>query len=155
MTFPIPSFAKPFKYKKARTARPEKLNRIPRSEGSEGLTGYVHGLRASDLEERSARSLNSLGLDFNFQFEVTTAFSLPGEERKVDFIVHDGLSYAYEIDEVEFIHRGAEAVQEDLIRDELINEKLQKLGIQPIVHIPSTQLETQELSDATWRDLHG
>jgi hypothetical protein len=81
---------------------------------------------------------------------------LPGEERKVDFIiVHDGLSYAYEIDEVEFIHRGAEAVQEDLIRDELINEKLQKLGIQPIVHIPSTQLETQELSDATWRDLHG
>jgi hypothetical protein len=155
MTFPLPSYAKPFKYKKARTARPEKLNRIKQNADSEGLTGYVHGLKASDLEERSARSLNDLDVDFTFQFEVTTAFTLPGEERKVDFIVHDGASYAYEIDEVDFIHRGAEAIQEDLIRDVLIDEKLEKLGVFPIVHIPSTDLETQELSDQTWRALHG
>jgi hypothetical protein len=155
MTFPIPSYAKPFKYKKRRTARLDRLNRMPRTSENEGLSGYVHGLRASDLEERSAISLGKLGLEFNFQWEVRTAFSLPDEERKVDFIVHDGLLYAYEIDEVEFIHRGAEAQQEDLVRDSLINERLQKIGIQPIVHIPSTQLDTQELSDQTWRDLHG
>jgi hypothetical protein len=155
VTFPIPTFAKPFKYKKQRTARPERLNRIKQETDSEGLTGYVHGLKASDLEERSARSLNKMDIDFNFQFEVTTAFTLPGEERKVDFVVRQGLGYAYEIDEVEFIHRGAAAQQEDLVRDALINEKLAKLGIQPIVHIPSTDLETQELSDETWRALHG
>lgn len=151
----LPDWSKPFKYKKRRTARVERLNRMPREAEEEGLSGYVHGVRASALEERSAISLRKLGLEFIFQFEVVTAFSLPEQERKVDFIVHDGLSYAYEIDEIEFIHRGAESQQEDLLRDALVNEKLQKLGIQPIVHIESTKLETQELSDQTWRDLHG
>ena len=62
--------------------------RIPKlTKDIEGLTGFVRGFTASDIEERFARALIRMEIGFWFQYKLKTATSLPDQERKVDFIV--------------------------------------------------------------------
>lgn len=129
------------------------INRLQRATDDEGLTGIVQGKDASDLEERVARSLYKRKLEFQFQYLVQTAVSLPQEDRNVDFIIDNyGTYQALEVDG-EIGHKSQSAQEKDAMRDIFVNEALEWLNIKPIVRIAWDKLETQELTDRTIMEL--
>jgi len=145
----------PYYYKSAAKEKPlTRLNRIPQRKEDEGLTGFVHGVEASDLEERYARALEGFGKEFQFQYEVYTAYTLPGEQKKVDFLVNDGQYYPEEVDAA-FTHKTAEQQSYDRIRDAVIDEHLSKYGFQPIKRVDGDRLQTQEATNTVVSELHG
>lgn len=119
----------------------------PTAKETEGLTGYVHGLEASELEERFAKSLTRHGLTFQFQYEVLTMAGIPGEENVVDFVVETGQPYPVEIDG-NWIHKSAAQREKDRLRDAQVNEVLQNWGFLPILRIPGDQIADPEHTDA-------
>lgn len=141
------TWVKPYKFKAPRKARWDRLERLPERKADELLTGLVQGLPASDLEERFARALDARKLRYRFQWNVATLYSLPGEEKLVDFIVDDGLYYPVEVD-AEFTHKGAQQQQYDKMRDAMVDEALQQYGYMPIQRVPGEKLQDQFLSDA-------
>jgi hypothetical protein len=146
----------PYYYKKAAKEGPvRRLNRIPQRKEDEGLTGFVHGLEASDLEERYARGLDQYGKEFEFQYEVYTAYTLPGEQKKVDFLVNDGEIYFPEEVDAAFTHKTAEQKSYDRIRDEMIDEHLKTYGFQPVKRIDGDRLQTQGAANTVVAELHG
>jgi len=147
----IPAWAKPYKIPKPRPADRQDLDRFQVTPEGEGLTGFVKGMSASDLEERYARALDQRKLPYVFQYEVQTAYSLPSEERMVDFIVEFGLRWPVEID-AEFTHKSAEQRAEDLIRDGMIDEALQGEGFGKLQRVPEWRVITQEAADVTVRE---
>ena len=145
----------PYLYKDAAKERPpRRLNRIPQRKEDEGLTGFVNGISASDLEERYARALAENGKEFEFQYEVYTAYSLPGEQKKVDFLVNDGEIYFPEEVDAAFTHKTAEQHSYDRIRDAMVDEKLSKYGFQPVRRISGDRLQTQEAARVVVSELH-
>ena len=119
---------------------------------TEGLTGYVHGLEASDLEERFANALSKNGLDFQFQYRVLTASGVPGQEDVVDFIVESGQPQPIEIDGA-FVHKSAAQRQYDMRRDALVNAALAPYGYLPILRISGEDIPDPEHADLIARDL--
>jgi very-short-patch-repair endonuclease len=118
------------------------LNRMAGVSNDERLTGYVKGKEASDLEERFARALHNKRKDFDFQQEFLTAHSIPGQEKEVDFVVHNGQPQPIEIDGT-YAHKSGEQRANDQVRDAILNEHLGQRGYLPIIRIPGTELETQ------------
>ena len=142
----------PYLYKNAaKDWLPKRLNRIPQRKEDEGLTGWVNGVEASDLEERYARALAENGKDFQFQYEVYTAYTLPGEQKKVDFLVED--QFPEEVDAA-FTHKTAEQKSYDRIRDAMIDEHLSKYGMMPVRRIDGDRLQTQESASIVVSELH-
>jgi len=119
------------------------LNRMAGHSKDEVLTGYVKGRQASDIEERFARALYNTGKDFDFQQEFMTPHSIPGQEKEIDFVVRVGQPQPIELDGM-FAHKSAEQRANDVVRDAILNETLEKYGYLPIIRIPGTELETQE-----------
>ena len=117
----------------------------------EGLTGYVHGLEASDLEERFARALDNAGLDYQFQVPIDTAHTLPGEEKVVDFIVETGMPHPVEVDG-EYSHKTSEQHEKDRERDAQINGALRDRGYSPVMRITYEELIDQDHADAVVLD---
>jgi hypothetical protein len=118
------------------------------------LTGFVNGMRASDLEERFARGLRGAGLRFRFQYLVSVVDSLPGKEKVVDFLVEKGFFYPIEIDGL-IAHHTAAQKGKDLVREILLNDKFKQRGIYPIQRVKWWQLETQEMANRIVRELFG
>ena len=145
-------WVKPYKYKIPRAKQPDRLDRLEPIPNDEGLTGLVQGQRASDLEERFARALYKLKLRFWFQFYVYTAYSLPGEDKVVDFVVDAGLMWPLEVD-ASFTHKTSEQRQYDKIRDAQVDEALGRAGYQRIQRIPGEKLATQDLANQKAADL--
>ena len=140
--FPLPAWSRPYTYRKGkRLDFADRKNRIVVRVPAEGLSGFVHGLDASDLEERFAIALNQLQLEFTVRFLVGTLYSLPGEDKEIDFIVDAGFLYPIEID-ADFTHRGADQQEKDKLRDAQINEVLSKEGYFPIQRISGARLQT-------------
>ena len=52
------------------------------------LSGTVHGKDASDIEERFAKALDRSNIDYYFQRFVETEYTLPDNEKQVDFVVY-------------------------------------------------------------------
>ncbi len=128
----IPIDIRPFQFKKQRTRRADDAFVVPDNTAEEILIGYVHGKRASALEERFARALDFFGVEYIFQFQVDTAFSLPNEAKNIDFIVFDGgLGIPIEIGS-SFVHDSASKKEEDKIRQDEINPILLLQGINPL-----------------------
>lgn len=128
------------------------INRLTRSKEDEGLTGIVQGQKASDLEERWARSHYRYKIDFRFQYYVRTAVGLPNEDKIVDFISDiNGSWQAFEIDG-EIGHKTQEQQEYDDLRDVFVNEALEWQDILPIERIKWDKLETQEMCDRTFRE---
>ena len=128
----LPKEVRPFEFKKIRTRRAGDSKQIPESFIQEELTGFVHGKRASELEERFANALEFFGIDFIFQFEVYTAYSLPQEAKQIDFVVFDGgLGIPIEIG-ARFVHGGGSRQAEDQRRRDEINPILLLQGILPL-----------------------
>mgnify|MGYP001608621481 FL=1 len=128
----LPEEMRPFEYTVPRPAKGE-VKYFPSSpKPEELLTGYVHGKRASDLEERFALALQSFGIDFIFQFEVPSAYSLPDEAKLIDFLVFDGgLGIPIEIG-ASFFHASPSQKEEERERQNTINPILQLQGIWPL-----------------------
>lgn len=133
-----------------------RMNRLPRpseNPDEEPLTGVVQGLEASDIEERFARAHYQLKVDFRFQWYVHTAVGIPGEDKQVDFLTDfSGTQIAFEIDG-EIGHKTIEQQEYDDFRDALVNEQLARMGILPIVRVPWFDLETQEQTNQTFKEL--
>ena len=114
----------------------------------EGLTGYVHGLEASDLEERFARALDKYAIDYGFQVPVDTAYTLPGQAKVVDFMVYTGMPRPVEVDG-EFTHKTTEQHEADRERDAQINGALRERGYSPVMRITYEDLIDQDHANAT------
>jgi len=126
----LPEELKPFEFKTRRTPRVEQGFDRPWKPPEEILTGYVHGVRASALEERFAKALDFFGLNYQFQFEVASIYSLPGEGKIIDFIVMPGgLGIPIEIGS-SFVHDSPSKKEEERFRQSLINDILPLMGIQ-------------------------
>jgi len=128
----LPEEMKPFVYKTTRPARGE-VKYFPASpKAEEGLTGYVHGQKASDLEERLAIALDFYGIPFIFQFEVDSAYSLPSEGKLIDLLVNDGGLWIPLEPGGGFFHRSPSQQEEERARQNTINPILMLQGIHPL-----------------------
>lgn len=142
--FPIPS------------NRNERMNtnRVKTFKDDEGLTGYVNGEKASDLEERFARALRLQNIEFSFQVDIQTSVSIPGEDKSVDFLVFRGLTYPVEIDG-EIGHKTEAQKAEDAIKETLLNEIFGYQGVQPLMRVAWYDLENQDMADQIVKELFG
>ena len=109
----------------------------------EGLTGFVQDKEASDLEERFSRALYAYNIDFTFQVSVDTAYTLPHQEKQVDFMVYAGQPQPWEVDG-QWIHKSAEQKQYDRDRDAQIDEALRGQGYLPVARVTEEYLGTQD-----------
>lgn len=148
---------KPYQYKQPVNRKPRMaVNRLPRQTNPAAdpkpLTGYVNGVKATNIEERFARALRRHGLRYRFQVEFRTAVSLPGRARVVDFVVYHGLRYPVEVDG-EIAHSTGEQEAADRVREELLNEVFRWKCMPPMRRVKWWQLETQAQADAVVRDM--
>jgi hypothetical protein len=132
----LPAQLKPYKFKTAQIDAPPSLDTSP---PPEVLTGYVNGKEASKLEERFAMALDFYDLRYIFQYEVASAYSIPGEGKLIDFIVYDGgVPMPIEVGSA-FVHKSPAEQQAELQRTQILNPILQAIGIQPFnefSHLP-------------------
>jgi len=145
-----PSDYKPHVYKKKRKTSlfNEPTGVIPPEQEKEELTGYVRDLPASQYEERVARSFRKYDIGYEFQFEIDTLTSLPGQEPVIDFMTYPIYRAPVEVyGEIGHTSPGDKA--NDKVREDLINQELLKMGRPPLVILWWWELETQEQSDAT------
>lgn len=143
----LPSYMKPFKYKVPNYGRPNRARRIEEAKEDGELTGMVNGEPASDIEERFAIALRNANLDFSFQIPVWTAYSLPYEQKQVDFMVWEPPGFPIEVDG--FIsHKTAGDLQDDMERDALIDEVLSKEGRARIQRVDGDRLADQDAANA-------
>ncbi len=149
----VRGIAKPYKYKISRAVRLDPDYVTPTAAAAEILTGYVRGQQASDLEERFAFALDQAGLDYVFQYEVYSAFSLPGEESVIDFIVYDGgTPYPVETGSL-FIHGHPSRIESDRSRDQILNEILRFRGFQEIIRLKFDHPEDRDDAQEIVREL--
>ena len=139
----VTNLYRPFKYTRPRIQRIDApaLPQTP-AEG-EGLTGFVQDKEASDLEERFSRALYAYNIDFAFQVLVDTAYTLPHQEKQVDFMVYAGQPQPWEVDG-QWIHKSAEQKQYDRDRDAQIDEALRGQGYLPVARVTEEYLGTQD-----------
>jgi very-short-patch-repair endonuclease len=91
------------------------------------------------------------GWTYKFQAYISTQFSLPREDKVVDFLI-PSLRIPIEVDG-EIGHGTTTQQANDARRDAILNPSLQKLGYSPIKHILWHDLEDQDLADLAARDL--
>ena len=151
----IPSIVRPYKFKTSRSARLDADYLAAPAAEDELLTGYVRGQEASALEERFAFALDFAKLDFVFQYEVHSAFSLPGEEKSIDFIVYDGgTPYPVETGS-SFVHGHPSRIETDRQRDQILNEILRFKGFQEIIRLEFDHPEDRDDAREIVRELFG
>lgn len=148
---------KPYKYRrKGKPRLAMGVNRLPELTAEPAdpvpLSGYVNGVRATNIEERFARALKKHGLRYRFQVRFATAVSLPDHERVVDFVVYHGLRYPVEVDG-EYAHSTNAREAADAIREELLNEVFRWRSMPPLRRVKWWQLETQAQADAAVGEL--
>ena len=127
------------------------------------LTGFIGSLKASDLEERSARALNGKNVSFGFRRQFIPGPSpivisgssgrnqLGAIEADITFY-RDGTLTAVNIDGA-FAHKTAEQIEGDRKKDAQLAHILRQLGGGQIIRIPFYFLSTQEQADQTWAQL--
>lgn len=117
----------------------------------ETFVGEINGLKASDLEERSVRSITKLGGEYEFRVPFVAGRNLPGEA-ELDFMVDfNGVYQPAQVDGG-FAHKAAAQKAEDAVKDAIIDAILGD-GYLPVVRIPGDKLQTQDDSDQTWREV--
>ena len=146
---PVPRIVSPYQYRRGRPLAKENLQRLTKQKIDEGLSGYVHGKTASDLEERFARALDKRDINFIFEYEVDTAFTLPHEAKLVDFVLMTPIPQPIELDSI-FTHASAGKRNADRLRDIQINEILRSRGFNLIVRVTGNPIPLptdQEIAD--------
>lgn len=157
MTLPAP-----FQYKTRRKRRrPKATGRIRPKAIDEGLTGFINGEKASDIEERFARSLWKRNIEFTFQQHYFgPAKNTPGAIQ-VDFMVSLGAMWTPVQIDGEIAHRTVMQRMEDKIKDSRLNAYFSRNGINNVVRIPDGKyypigaLDTQDNTDRIVKSLFG
>lgn len=145
-----------YKFKKKSALRPRTPNKQFERDSFEDippLTGWVHGRKASDIEERFSRAARAAGVEFSFQVYFDVLTSLPGESKEIDFVLDLPLKQTVDVDG-EFAHKTSEQQGQDAMRDALLSNELSEMGYQvPHLRVPWTDLEQQEVADRTLREI--
>ncbi len=108
------------------------MSREDREPIKKEVGGMIQGKKAYATEVAWAKGLDRANKPYVFQYEVPTAYTLPGRGKQVDFVV-DGI-WADEIDG-EIGHKTASQKAKDAERDILISENLHELGLNNIRRI--------------------
>lgn len=124
---------------------------------AEQLSGQVKGIDAAQGEERFARALNGVVNNYYFRINPTgVPTGMPGW-LELDFLVQtrNFAWRAFEIDGMEFVHRGARKAAEALVKDLRRREGLAGMGIvvQEIEHVDEGKLQTLDDAKRTVREL--
>jgi hypothetical protein len=151
---------KPYKIKTVRPPSPPRpgVGREPAQPG-ETLSGYIGSFKASDIEERTARALNSRETSFNFRTQFIPSqppVMISGKSGRdqlgaveVDFMVQvNGLLTAVQIDG-EWAHKNASQRESDRHKDAQMEEILRQSGGGVLVRIPFYYLKTQDMANQT------
>lgn len=130
---------------------------------AEVLTGYIGNDKASDLEERSARSLDASKVIFNFRVQfipssppIVISNKLGRNQLgsiEADFIFErDSVLTAVQVDG-EFAHKTAEQIEGDRLKDAKLKNIMYQLGGGSVIRVPHFWLETQDQCDNTWKQI--
>ena len=150
----VPQIVRPFKYKLSRTpAQITPVPSLPEVHAEEFLIGFVHGKRASDLEERFARALDEARLQFIFQYPLYGAYQIPGEENKIDFMVFDGPVLIPVEPRGGFVHESPSKKALDGRRTQILNEALARQGIRKIIQLDFDEPRDMDEARQLVRDL--
>lgn len=128
----------------------------------ETLTGVVQSIKASDIEERSARALDKLA-EWKYYFRwridpitgrLSPQFSNLAGEVEIDFVTVRGTEVKAILVDGEISHFMAlwQRVQDEE-KTEKINEYMRKIGQGDAVRVPFWKLSTQEQADRYYREL--
>ena len=142
---------KPYQYTiPSAPSRPDAVDRLPKESEVEVFTRELQGMKASDIEERSARSMDRRRVGYDFRVAFIAPANMPGEV-ELDFMVYldGGMKQPVQVDG-EFAHLTASQKAEDRAKDAYLNERLKGEGALPVIRIPQRYLETQEQSNRTW-----
>lgn len=155
---PLPAPYRPAKIRKP--SPPPITNRVSSEKEEEGLTGYVQGWEASDIEERFARALDDMNLQYSFRDHYFgPARNTPGAI-EVDFMVENGGYWPVQIDG-EYAHRTAQQRERDRLNDARLNQYFNSHGVNVVSRVPDGNrfmvgdLDTQEGANMVVEDLFG
>lgn len=128
------------------------VDRLKAPAAGETFSGEIQGLKASDLEERFARSWDKRGYGYDFRTANVVGRNLPGEV-ELDFSVD--LKWAVQPVQIDGLigHKTAEQKAEADAKDAILNDELRGTGALPVIRIAEYQLVTQELSDRVVDDI--
>jgi hypothetical protein len=146
----------------AKTNIGERLDR--RNSEQETFSGLVQGIKASDLEERTARSLSKMELGFEFRFRISSA--LQGKQKlsrqflndtgevEIDFIVsaNGGTTPIFIDGQIGHFFTDYQA-DKDAVKTNVTNEFGESMGWRPSVRVPFWKLTDQDLADKTFREM--
>lgn len=127
----------------------------------EELTGVVQNLKASDIEERSARAIDKTEWQYQFRVRISPLTggltdvirNLPNEF-EIDFLASRGKSIQPILIDGEVSHFLAQWQKlQDEIRESTINNSLKQYGALPVVRVPFWELDTQARADRYFREL--
>lgn len=99
------------------------VNRVEFARHDEVLTGYVQGMKATDLEERWAQAATAEGMSFRFQVSYFESMGTAGEYR-LDFLMYGlGMPRPVQIDG-QFAHGTIGKQQNDWLKDAYFYSRL-------------------------------
>jgi hypothetical protein len=127
-----------------------------RQREDEGLTGFVQGKDASDLEERFYRSAIKDSRITRIRFRKilgAPSRSMFGSA-ELDYLLFAGHHIAVAVDGERW-HSQMSAILKDLRQDDIILHGLRRLGVDRVQHIRGRHLETQDLAERTLEQLLG
>jgi hypothetical protein len=137
---------KVFEWRKRGRKRPEPTGlTIPIEQ--EGLTGFVQGYPASDIEERMFKAFLFNRVDYNdieFQPSYVMGRNLPGEIRP-DFAIFIGLAQLWFADG-DYWHKNAQQKLKDKWNDSILFQRLEGRAEYPI-RIPGEDLVDQDTAN--------
>jgi hypothetical protein len=157
---------KPYQYRNQNRAAPDYDygQTVIRTGNEEVLSGQIHGMKASDIEERAARALDKLAAPYDFRVRIssdvlgqrrlTREFANVRGEIELDFIVElNGRVVPIFVDgSISHFFTPAQA-EADKIKTNAANEFGSRMGWHEAVRIPFWQLQDQDTADRTIRNI--
>lgn len=120
-----------------------RLGQLSSSSDEIPLTGWVHGKKASDLEERVYRGAKIFGLtDQQIRFKVPFSTMLPFA-KELDFVFEFGVFQPVAVDGP-MGHTTSAEIGRDEYREALLNPEFAKIGWLPLVRIKWFDISTQD-----------
>lgn len=155
-----------FQYRVIQPARPDynPSESVGRTGDQEQLTGMVNGMKASDLEERSAASIGKLGIGFTFRQRISSQalgrqhlqrefLNIRGEV-EIDFLCDDGglMTPIFVDGQIGHFYTAWQADQ-DKEKADAVDAFGAQLGWNKSVRVPFWKLQDQNSSDKTYREI--
>jgi hypothetical protein len=156
----------PYLYRQRPVAPPD-LNyghTVMRTGDQEVLSGEINGDKASDLEERSARSMSKMNIPIEFRVRITSEAlgnqrltksraNIKGEI-EIDFLAEYNGQVTPIFVDGEIAHfMTPHQADIDKQKADLANEFGERFGWRPAVRVPFWKLIDQDMADRTYREI--